>query len=563
MKLNSRATIFLLAFCFVSSCRTAPEEPILSDKNNNNENSSSTKSNNIVPVTINFLGVEREIKTTNSSQHAKYKASLANQSINNGYSVYTQVLDDGSGAVEVEQTTPSHHENEYFASSINYNKENENILPNGVRYKILAYEKNGDNYIFDKQKTFAIGAKNPQIHLRADKKYMLLVASTGTVAVPSVIGEDDFRGVRFVLNQVSPDAKLLYQRIDNYIPNGNIDENSVDIKLKNKTTSVKITLDASDIMGGGFPDSGRILTHVSDAKIAYTRPKQVEFRLYDQAKMYSSETYEAVANIGTLGKVNKMKIESDLINNIVIGKNSTPKFSVKYKAEHHPKEQSIELSLKGFMQDVSQGYTIKLRDCGAYLGPNKTNWRWFMCHNLGADYSRNPFIPSDKIHGDKYQWGREDPAIKQKDDKYEYPRKQDWNRTSAYNTWNRGLKDPCPEGWRIPTSGEWSSALNNNSGIKLGNWKANTLKVNDAGVGIGGRLMLPAAGKRFEYGETIVSKHIDFWHATMVTVWTSTESSDRAFAVVVFKNKDQREQYEVTRDFKKLDGIPIRCIKKD
>jgi len=569
MELNLKVSIRLLVLSFwlVVSCYTAPEEEdvvITNDSGNENSSNKGISLEKTVPVKINFLGVENENDNSEDAQSMKYQSlSNDNHLLNNGLIRYTQVLEDGSGAVEVEEIIDYPENKEYLASLDKKSTfaVNNTSLPDGTMYKILAYKKEGGTYSFDKQQSFVVGSK-PQIELNADQNYTLIVVSMGSRIVPKVVGENDFNSVRFVVNQSDTNTQILYQRIDNFIPNGNIADNNVDVKLKSKTTSVRIILDSSDIMGGGVVNSGRRITFVDDAKISYKRPKNVEFRLSDASQMTTAEDKQVNVLVDSFGAVNKMFVSSAYINNVIVNKTTEPVFSVIFKTDS-PKEKKINIALKGFKNGARQTFRIKLRGCGIYLGPNKTNWKHFMCHNLGADYIRDPFTPSEKIHGDKYQWGMKRPIVKQEDDVYEAPRKAGWNRNSAYNTWNIGEDDPCPDGWRIPTSSEWASALNNNKGIKLGNWNARTLKVDNAGVGIGVNLMLPAAGKRFEYGNTINVDHVGYSHATMVAVWASSDSDDRAFAAIVFKDKSNREQYEVTRDYKKLDALPVRCMKKD
>jgi|GEM_PF-427943 len=565
MELNLRASIcsFSLSFLLFVSCGY-PDEilPASDSREGYQDTGGNALDGELVSVRIKFLGLDN---ITNASQKAQ--AMIGNYLNNNELSAYTQVLDEELGAAEVKRIQDFTENQNFYLSSSSKNPEllaNNTELPKETVYKILAYKKNGNTYVFDKQQNFVLGAKNPQIKLNSNQNYTLLIVSMGTAAIPSVVSENDFESVRFLVNQSDTNTEILYQRINDFIPNGNVDDNNeVRIRLKSKTTGIRIILDTSDAMGGGGIGSGRYIERVMDAKISYKRPKQVEFRLHDAAQMSSTENESVDVRIDSFGATNTMIVASDFVNNIMTGKNTAPIFSVVFKRTDSPKDKNISIALKGIKQETKQTFRIELRGCGAYLGPNKTNWKTFMCHNLGADYSRDPFVPSDKIHGDKYQWGMKLPIVKQADDTHDSPRKSGWNRTNAYNTWNNGLDDPCPDGWRVPTSGEWESVLNNNHGTKLGNWNANSLKVSDAGVGIGASLMLPAAGKRFEYGNTANSEYIDYRHATMATVWTSTDNGDRGFSAVIFKSKSGREQYEVSRDYKKLDALPVRCIKKD
>ena len=131
--------------------------------------------------------------------------------------------------------------------------------------------------------------------------------------------------------------------------------------------------------------------------------------------------------------------------------------------------------------------------CGAYLGPNQTNWKEFACHNLGADISLDPYMPQWEIFGSKYQWGAY---------KNEYGRYYEQNGSSQapatyWNTnplpessWN--VSNPCAAelgaGWRLPTTEEWQLAFNINSIELTVNW--DNLRV---GINIGEHLPIPMA----------------------------------------------------------------------
>ncbi|SIR03763.1 hypothetical protein SAMN05880574_1631, partial [Chryseobacterium sp. RU37D] len=54
-------------------------------------------------------------------------------------------------------------------------------------------------------------------------------------------------------------------------------------------------------------------------------------------------------------------------------------------------------------QSCTFNVNVGAAKCGAYIAPGQ--WKDFMCHNLGADVSADPFTPSASIQGAKYQWG--------------------------------------------------------------------------------------------------------------------------------------------------------------
>jgi len=171
-------------------------------------------------------------------------------------------------------------------------------------------------------------------------------------------------------------------------------------------------------------------------------------------------------------------------------------------------------------KDYSVKLTLYLQDC-ACCGAKTPGGGWlnFMCHNLGADESLDPFIYSPGIKGDLYQWGR-------KSDKHELRtspktsgpasgseldaqgqvqgRKEgqflmfvygkqivsDWRSPSddTHTLWTDNPKaagDPCPPGWKVPSRDQWAAVIQANNWV----WTSNGRKVGDA-------LFLPTAGTR-------------------------------------------------------------------
>ena len=163
----------------------------------------------------------------------------------------------------------------------------------------------------------------------------------------------------------------------------------------------------------------------------------------------------------------------------------------------------------------------------------------FMCFNLGADESLDPFAynsvndtTSYDIKGWLFQWGR--PA-----DGHQYRSSAttttyfttntpgsplfvatmdspfNWNsNTNDSQLWNLGTEDvpvkniandPCPSGWRIPTRTEWNnifrggidrgepSSATANTWTSIGTWSNSPY---NGGYKVGNALYLPAAGNR-------------------------------------------------------------------
>ncbi|WP_183147972.1 FISUMP domain-containing protein [Chryseobacterium nematophagum] len=133
-----------------------------------------------------------------------------------------------------------------------------------------------------------------------------------------------------------------------------------------------------------------------------------------------------------------------------------------------------------------------------------TNRVW-ASHNLGADTSFDPNVPVKEIHGNYYQWGRN---VVVADTDTPPGAISGWNTTYAPDgAWNTGTEavpaknttnDPCPSGFRLPTSTEWSMLNNNSSVTRIGSFTSSNTNFTSALVYSCGasKLTLPTAGFR-------------------------------------------------------------------
>jgi len=104
-------------------------------------------------------------------------------------------------------------------------------------------------------------------------------------------------------------------------------------------------------------------------------------------------------------------------------------------------------------------------------GPNGTTLTW-MAHNLGADYSLDPLVPVQNIHGNYYQWGRATIVATASTSAGAV---SGWNTGNApEGSWNSGtlaapvktVNDPCPAGFRVPTLQDLTESVNQNGNTR-------------------------------------------------------------------------------------------------
>ncbi|WP_406844300.1 hypothetical protein [Flavobacterium soyae] len=146
--------------------------------------------------------------------------------------------------------------------------------------------------------------------------------------------------------------------------------------------------------------------------------------------------------------------------------------------------------------DATVQLTAQIKDCmccGAMI--SATEWRGFMCYNLGADTSIDPFTPDQRLYGSYYQWGTNTPAITSyTGQSFTVPAiaaKTQANGWSNVKDVKNTATDPCPAGYRVPTFSEWTGVAANNTYKTIGSYAA--YGSGTGGLLIGTSLMLPYA----------------------------------------------------------------------
>ncbi|TXB61321.1 fibrobacter succinogenes major paralogous domain-containing protein [Phaeodactylibacter luteus] len=214
--------------------------------------------------------------------------------------------------------------------------------------------------------------------------------------------------------------------------------------------------------------------------------------------------------------------------------------------------------------------------CGAYVAAGV--WKTFLCHNLGADPSADPFAPSWRLNGDYYQWGR-NPACFGIDgtdganpcSAPVYGAAAPWGNAAVNDnagaipgwsttvvpdgSWQDEVKtanDPCPAGFRVPTKAQWDGVLASNGTLQyLGDWMSSTTNYS-SGLQVGHNLFLPSTGSGRDGSNGMLVTR-----GSRGSYWSSTENTSSFAWPLLFQNGNANTSYPIGY---RHEGRSIRCI---
>lgn len=202
----------------------------------------------------------------------------------------------------------------------------------------------------------------------------------------------------------------------------------------------------------------------------------------------------------------------------------------------------------------------------------------FLSHNLGADTSLDPHVPVVGLQGAYIQWGRRGPNTTG-DSRLDWQTAANtpnfaaaptsvnanadpisgWISTGAANyAWRsaEGAKntvDPCPAGYRVPTSAEWTGVNTYNTASRTGTFVNGNTAYGSAlhyGPDASTKLLtLPAAGYHYSFTGEL------FGRGSGGNYWSSTEDGPGAFRLFFSSSTVNPANYS-----ERASGYSLRCI---
>ncbi|HFK5586140.1 TPA: hypothetical protein ACGZ92_002349 [Elizabethkingia anophelis] len=349
-----------------------------------------------------------------------------------------------------------------------------NPLPNGIRYNVAVFDSNG-NYVTER--TYFTGSESsmPAITgLNGGSTYTFVVYSIGTTTGLPAINFTDPNNKTLAtatLNDVSRNVDLMYFSKTLKISGNNT--NYLDVVLQHKYSLITTTIDSTPTKYYtiGSITNATITPHYSSATLNLSNGSVTRANTSSRPVGFSGSGTTLTANpifFNTEATSNGIfKIET-----VVLQKNNG------FQVTH----QNVSFNNLKIAPGVKYNLKLSFVPNDRYI----TNFRGypavsingviFMRHNLGANTSSNPDIPSVNIAGNYYQWGRKAPVATATTGTGAIP---GWNTTVApQGAWNSGtrvapikntLNDPCPTGWRVISRDELGTLVDNTTHSYTGN----------------------------------------------------------------------------------------------
>ncbi|HFK5595245.1 TPA: fimbrillin family protein, partial [Elizabethkingia anophelis] len=341
-----------------------------------------------------------------------------------------------------------------------------NQLESGIKFRVIAYKENDGSY--QTYQDYTIGQLAQPMMLDFGETYNMIVYSYGTANLPSISTVEQSNLSGATVNYDDTNRDFMYQKIS-YTPDRNNPNNILNITLRHKLAQIT-TIINSDSLGDITAVTGVLTPHYSNGIFSLSSGS-----MSGRSTTTSGEplVYLASEFPGAIVTADPIFINADSQGNATGSLSATISIGGTNKTINLPNSFKITPENKSNL-------TINLIKCGAYIGPNndRTNYKEFMCQNLGATEGVDPFSPEAGNHGAKYQWGAQTNEsgryYSQADDQINSGNIIGWSSIGkpdgSWSDTGKTANDPCPSGYRVPTRAQWQAVMENNNAERVGSW---------------------------------------------------------------------------------------------
>ncbi|AJW64827.1 Fibrobacter succinogenes major domain (Fib_succ_major) [Elizabethkingia miricola] len=449
------------------------------------------------------------------------------------------------------------------------------LLPNDICYKLLVYDNNGNyvaerDYIRGKESNTAI---TPALMLDGGQTYTFVsycVNTTSIASLPSVVNKNTLAGA--VLSDMAGTTDLMYFKSSPITLQGGTN-NYLDIVLKHMFSQITTTLDVSQT---GYK------IHTIDANIA-PHYNKASVQLADG--VISRSSLGSTPILFSLPTGNNIDLYPNSVSNINVVNNDTNNTtvfnipSVRLGIGTSPSQgasivnKNIKIENLKVTPGVKYKLNISLVPVDTYLtymglAAARINGQIWMRYNMGVtnmdptanNPDQNPQVAA--LYGGYYFWGLKDPYTATNNTQKSGPAGA-WNSGTNYAPVKNQTYDPCPAGYRVPTTNEWLKLLEYTTSENIGKW--DTAPVDFGGSFGAGKVLrskknanvlitLPIAGIFHAAG------HVDY-RGYVGNYWTSTESGDVQVIKISAENPLPATSAIVTSiSDKSFNQHSLRCI---
>ncbi len=415
-----------------------------------------------------------------------------------------------------------------------------------IKFRLAVYNSSG-NYVTDKIYSISTtGSVTPddgqQLQVNRGQYHFVAYSYNTNSAPTETLTGTTINSVLDINPATYPSFIMFNSGLRTIVPGA---DNSLNIAFKYRFSGVRVLVDATA--------TGYLISEIGATSLASTR-SAASVTLLNGNVAFSGETSNRAITFPTAtgGAATRQSSFSSVANNITNGTLTIASLNI------GPLNRTTPISIPNVRFDPGVVYNLRVRIVpnDSYVTVNGVeaaviNGRQWMRRNLGVAASVNPDEPAaggsfQTQMGNYYQWGRRGVRATPTTGAVATDTTGLWTTNAANGSWynatpatNGGkvtANDPCPTGWRVPTSAEWSSLVAATTQLTADNrgadWAASNTKFTSAKVFRSRRnsnviLTFPASGYYQPSDRTLALRGNAgyYWSSTEASTGTSIETT--------------------------------------